>query len=85
MGVGLLSNVSSFLGYALNAARRFTVQLPLFVATALACAGACRWTIPTHGLVGAAWAWGGALLVEAVACWILLELALRRRAARGTS
>jgi O-antigen/teichoic acid export membrane protein len=80
MGVGLLSNVSSFLGYALTAARRFTVQLPLFTATALACAGACRWAIPTHGLIGAAWAWGAPLLVETIACWVLLELALRARA-----
>ena len=83
MGVGALAYVASFLGYALTATRRFKVQLPLFASTALACAGGCALLVPRHGLVGAAAAWGGALAVEAVACWVLLEGALRRRAAGG--
>jgi O-antigen/teichoic acid export membrane protein len=84
MASGLAAYGASFLGYALTAARRFTVQLPLFSVTTLVCAGLCAWLVPAHGLVGAALAWGGVLLVELAATWVLLEHALRERAARGS-
>jgi O-antigen/teichoic acid export membrane protein len=81
MAAGAVLFAASFLGYGLTAARRFAVQLPLFGATTLVAAGACLWLVPARGLRGAAYAWGGSMLVELVATWILLELALRRRAA----
>lgn len=84
MASGLAAYSASFLGYALTATRRFTVQLPLFALTTAVCAGACWWLVPTRGLVGAVLGWGGALLVELAAMWVLLELALRERAARGS-
>ena len=77
MAAGLLSYVTSILGYGLTAARQFTVQLPLFATTTLLCAVASWWLVPGHGLVGAAWAWGASLLVELVAVWTILERALR--------
>lgn len=83
MAVGLVAYVASFLGYALTAARRFAVQLPLFAATTLACTAASHWLVPAGGLAGAALAWGASLLLEAVAIAVLLELALRGRRSPG--
>jgi len=83
MAVGLLSYAASFLGYGLTAMRRFTVQLPLFAGSTLACTGACLWLVPAQGLMGGAWAWGASLLIELVATAVVLKLALRRRAAGG--
>lgn len=85
MGAGLAAYASSFLGYALTAARLFAVQLPLFTATTLACAAGCWWLVPAHGLVGAACAWGASLLLEVVAAVAVLEVALRRRAAAAAA
>jgi O-antigen/teichoic acid export membrane protein len=84
MAVGLVAYAGSSLGYALTAARRFTVQLPLFAATTLASGGACAWLVPAHGLAGAAYAMGGATVLELVAVWIALELTLKRRGTGGT-
>jgi O-antigen/teichoic acid export membrane protein len=84
MAAGLVGYATSILGYALTAARQFAVQLPLFSVTTLLCAAGCWWLVPTHGLVGAAYAWGGSLLVELVAIWTILERALRARATEGT-
>jgi O-antigen/teichoic acid export membrane protein len=60
-GVGY---VESFLGYAMTAARYFRVQVPLFVVVVLVTAGACAWLVPSHQLVGAAWAMGLGGLVK---------------------
>ncbi len=49
-----LSCVTSFLGYALTAARYLGVQMPLFALSAGAVALACWWLIPAAGLQGAA-------------------------------
>jgi O-antigen/teichoic acid export membrane protein len=68
---------SSFLGFALTAARKFRVQLPLFLSTTLVCTAASAFLVPRHGLVGAAWAWGVALLVEFVASGALCFIAIR--------
>lgn len=83
MAAGLVGYAASILGYALTAAQRFAIQLPLFSVATLLCAAGCLWLVPTHGLVGAAYAWGGSLLVELVAIWTILERALRARAAEG--
>jgi len=77
MATGGISYASSFLGFALTAARRFRVQVPLFAFTALSCAAACHILVPEHGLTGAAWAAGMAFLFELVAMAIILWLALR--------
>ncbi|MGC3996847.1 MAG: lipopolysaccharide biosynthesis protein [Anaeromyxobacter sp.] len=79
MGAGLVAYTVSFLGYALTAARRFAVQLPIFVATAAATAAACAWLVPAHGLAGAAWAWGASLVVEWGLTALALTAALRAR------
>lgn len=84
MAAGLVSYVTSILGYALTAARGFAVQLPVFSAATLLCAAACAWLVPAHGLVGAAYAWGATLLVELVALAALLERALRARVTEAT-
>jgi O-antigen/teichoic acid export membrane protein len=84
MSVGLAAYLSSVLGFALTAARTFTVQLPVFAATTLACAAGCLWLVPRQGLPGAAAAWGASMLLEAGAVAALLSRALRRRAQRGT-
>jgi O-antigen/teichoic acid export membrane protein len=83
MAAGLVGYVASILGYALTAAQRFGIQLPLFSATTLLCAAGCAWLVPAHGLVGAAYAWGGSLVVELLAVWMILSRALRARAAEG--
>jgi O-antigen/teichoic acid export membrane protein len=81
MGVGIVAFTASCLGYALTATRRFGIQLPLFTGTTVVCAAACLWLVPSYGVVGATWAWGASQVVELVALWTVLELALRRRLA----
>lgn len=83
MAVAIIEYLASVLGYVVTAARRFAVQLPLFATTALACAAACSVLVPRHGLVGAAWGWGGAVLLELVALGVVLRRALHARARQG--
>lgn len=78
MAAGVVSYASSFLGFALTAARRFRVQVPLFAATGLACAATCWWLVPGRGLMGAAWGWGLSFLLELVVMAAILWVALRR-------
>jgi O-antigen/teichoic acid export membrane protein len=80
MVAGAVAYAGSFCGYALTAARLFKVQLPLFATTTAACAAACAWLVPAHGLRGAAAAWGLALVLEIAASLAVLERALRARA-----
>ncbi len=49
-----ISDVSSFLGYGMTAARYFFVQVPLFMFVTGTSAIACLWLIPSLGLRGAA-------------------------------
>lgn len=79
MAVGIVAYAASCLGYALTATRRFRVQLPLFTGTTLVCAAACYWLVPLYGVTGAAWAWGASQIVELLALWAILEVALRQR------
>jgi len=46
--------VSSFLGYAITAARYFRIQMPLFAVVTGSSALTCLWLIPTMGVRGAA-------------------------------
>ena len=54
MMAGTVMFIASGLGYVLTAARSLGPQIPLLVATALAAAGISAWSIPRHGLSGAA-------------------------------
>ncbi len=77
MAAGIPANAASILGFALTAARRFTVQLPVFAGTTAVCAALCLRLVPSQGLRGAALAWGGAMALEAAAVGVLLARALR--------
>jgi cytochrome c oxidase subunit IV len=79
MAAGVVAYASSFLGYAVTAARSFAIQIPLFGFAVLFCAGASRWLVAGHGLVGAAWAWGLSLLFELMAAGAILAVLLRRQ------
>lgn len=48
--------LSTFMGIGMTAARYFRAQLPLFIGVVLVTAAACFWLIPSHGLIGAAYA-----------------------------
>jgi O-antigen/teichoic acid export membrane protein len=54
MIAGTVMFIASGLGYVLTAARSLGPQIPLLLATALAAAGISAWSIPRHGLSGAA-------------------------------
>lgn len=51
-GVGYLT---SFLGYAITAARRFKAQVPISVVVVVTMVVGSALVIPAHGLIGAAW------------------------------
>src|SRR5262249_52372298 len=52
-GIGYLC---SFVGYSVTAARYFAIQVPIFVVSIVINVVACALLVPSHGLVGAAWA-----------------------------
>jgi O-antigen/teichoic acid export membrane protein len=62
MGASGFYYLGSTLGYAVTAARCFTLQLPLFTVAAITTAVACLGLVPSHGLRGAAMA----ILISAV-------------------
>lgn len=78
-GVGY---VASFLGYGMTAARRFRVQLPLFLAATGAVTLASLALIPAEGLRGAALALlaGNGVQMAGSACVVLYALWRARRA-----
>ena len=78
MAVLILSNVAAVLGYGMTAARMFRVQPVLFAAAAAVGGLGCYVLIPAHGLVGAVWAYGAAVLVQAVGALISNLYALRQ-------
>lgn len=49
-----ISDIASFLGYGMSAARYFRIQMPLFVLVTATSAISCFWLIPIYGLQGAA-------------------------------
>lgn len=57
-----MSDISSFLGQGMTAARYFRIQMPLFLVVTAISAIACFWLIPLMGLKGAAIA----LLIAAI-------------------
>lgn len=72
-----LSNVNSFLGYAMSAARRFRIQAPLFAVVTLSATLACLWLVPRYGLVGAAQATAVANLMNILGCLAVLAHAVK--------
>jgi O-antigen/teichoic acid export membrane protein len=56
MGASALGFVGSTLGYAMNAARRFSAQVPLFAVVLITTSGAAALLVPRYGIAGAAWA-----------------------------
>jgi len=52
-GIGYLASVC---GYAMTAARQFTIQVPIYVLSIAVVTIACALLVPGHGLLGAAWA-----------------------------
>lgn len=79
MGLGSFAYCGSVLGYAMTATRRFVVQLPLFLAVVAGEALAAALLVPRHGLLGAAFAWGAALLAQCVGGAAIVTAALRNR------
>ena len=76
-GMGYLASVG---GYAMTAARQFTIQVPIYVVSIAVVTIACALLVPSHGLRGAAWAifvmFAVQLPLKGVAIWY----ALRKRA-----
>jgi O-antigen/teichoic acid export membrane protein len=54
MIAGTVAFIASGLGYVITAARRLRAQIPVLVASALVAAATSAWSIPRHGLSGAA-------------------------------
>lgn len=79
MLAGGVGYIASILGFAMTAARRFRIQVPLFAVVLLVTIAACWILIPTHGLVGAAWALIAAALVQTVGSGGVVWSALRSR------
>jgi O-antigen/teichoic acid export membrane protein len=65
MVAAAIGYVSSFLGYAMTAARYFHIQMPLFVLVTCTSAIVCLWLLPNLGLVGAAIALISAAILQA--------------------
>jgi O-antigen/teichoic acid export membrane protein len=52
-GIGYIASV---FGYAMTAARQFAIQVPIYVVSLVAVTVGCALWVPSHGLLGAAWA-----------------------------
>lgn len=72
-----LQFAGSFVGYAMTAARRYRVQLPLFVVVTLVCTAGSYWLIPAYGLDGAVYALMLSALVTLAGSVAILVSALR--------
>lgn len=68
-GVGY---ASSFLGYAVTAARYFRAQVPLFAIVTLTLSASCYWLVPSYGLRGASWAVIIGTLTQAVGSAVIV-------------
>ncbi len=77
-GVGYLA---SFLGYAITAARRFKVQVPISVVVVVVMAVGAAFVIPAHGLVGAAWVTLLGAAIQLPLKGLIIARMLRRRGA----
>lgn len=73
---GSLGYLGSFLGYAMTAARFFFIQAPLFCVVGLTTATACAILVPTHELLGAAWALCLGMIVQVVGSALVVVYSL---------
>jgi O-antigen/teichoic acid export membrane protein len=80
MAAGAIGYAASLLGYAITATRRFTAQVPILVASALAATAASFVFIPRFGAVGAALAVAAGSLAQLAGEAVLLRAALRKGA-----
>ncbi|MBD2308801.1 oligosaccharide flippase family protein [Chroococcidiopsis sp. FACHB-1243] len=78
MVVAGVNYLSSFLGYAMTAARYFRIQIPLFILVTAISAIASFWLIPTNGLRGAAIALLFAAIAEAGLTFTVILHALHK-------
>ena len=85
MAAAGISCVASLLNYGITSARRFAIQVPMFVLVVGSNTLACAWLIPSSGLLGAALAMVIASLVHlAATSGILLHmLSSRQKSATG--
>ena len=72
-----VSYVASALGFGLAAARKFDIQLPVYICAALVTAAACVPLVPRYGLQGAAWALLAGMLTWCAGFTLALTFALR--------
>ena len=77
MAAAGVSYVASALGFGLAAARKFDVQLPIYICAVLVTAAACVPLVPRYGLQGAAWALLAGMLTWCAGFTLALSFALR--------
>jgi O-antigen/teichoic acid export membrane protein len=77
MAAAGVSYVASVLGFGLSAARKFDVQLPVYICAALVTAAACVPLVSRYGLQGAAWALLAGMLTWCAGFTLALTFALR--------
>jgi O-antigen/teichoic acid export membrane protein len=75
-GLGYLASV---FGYAMTAARLFTIQVPIYLASIVAVTVGCAVLVPGHGLLGAAWATCALFAVQLPLKGAAISFALWRR------
>jgi O-antigen/teichoic acid export membrane protein len=77
MVAAAVSYVATVLGFGLAAARKFDVQLPVYICAALVTVSACVPLVPRYGLQGAAWALLAGMLTWCAGFTLALTIALR--------
>ncbi|MDQ2784839.1 MAG: oligosaccharide flippase family protein [Chloroflexota bacterium] len=79
-GIGYLASI---FGYAMTAARQFTIQVPIYAVSIGVVIIACALLVPDHGLLGAAWATFLMFAVQLPLKAAAILSALRKRPASG--
>jgi len=79
-----LEYIASFLGYALTAARYLRIQVPIFIVVIAFMLAAGPFIIPAHGMVGAAWVFGGSFVLQIPLEGVVIVYALKKRARQYT-
>jgi O-antigen/teichoic acid export membrane protein len=77
MVAAAVSYIAAVLGFGLAAARKFDVQLPVYICAALVTVSACVPLVPRYGLQGAAWALLAGMLTWCAGFTLALTIALR--------
>jgi O-antigen/teichoic acid export membrane protein len=73
-----LGYLAAVCGYAMTAARLFTIQVPIYLLSVVAVTIGCALLVPGHGLLGAAWATCALFAVQLPFKGIALFIALRK-------